>query len=67
MSKRVIQKLEDEIFQLDRKSSIQVQYWNGECTSIERVPVKRVVLAILDRLDLNLTGTACVLERKSDK
>ena len=42
------------LYELESKSKIQTQYWNGETRFISRIPLKHIILGLLDHLDLEI-------------
>ncbi|KKN78972.1 hypothetical protein LCGC14_0344480 [marine sediment metagenome] len=60
---RATEDLSLRIFQLEDTTTVQATYWNGETTTVERLPLKKIVLAILEHLELGVDGKPNLLKR----
>ena len=50
------------LYELESKSKIETQYWNGETRFISRIPLRQIILGLLDHLDLEIDGKPNIIK-----
>ena len=61
---KTVDKLAERIYQLEASNTIQTMHWNGECAEVSHIRLKKVILAVLEHLDLDMDGKMNVLCKK---
>ena len=67
MTSKTFDTTERRFNQLESATTVQVQYQDGETTTVTRIPLKRVVFALLEHLELELDGKPSILRKTGDK
>ena len=67
MTNKTVNRIADRLFQLESGASIQTNYWTGECTHVKRIPLKQIVIAILEHLELELDGKPSILRKPAQE